>query len=245
VRTQQSWAVGGEVRHVEKIVAPILAGTRLLGAVGLNIDVTERHRAEERQRLLVAELNHRVKNTIATIQSIAKQSLADGRPLEEAREVFLKRLQALAHAHGLLTASEWRGARLLALVEDELKPYGEHARFGGEDLVLAPRAALIIRLVLHELATNAMKHGALGVPGGRVDVVWRIRRERFRLSWRESGGPAVPPPARRGFGSSLLERAVAYELQGKAALEFASQGVRYELGAPLRSLVQPDCPLPG
>ena len=211
---------------------------------GVDIDVTDRKRMEEHQKLLVAELNHRVKNTIATIQSIAKQSLANGRPLEEAREAFLRRLQALAHAHGLLTASEWRGARLSALVEDELKPYGEHARFGGEDLVLAPRAALIVRLVLHELATNAVKHGALGAPGGRVDVVWRIRRQRFRLSWRESGGPAVSAPARRGFGSSLLERAVAYELQGQADLEFASEGVRYEIEAPLRNLVEPDRAVP-
>lgn len=211
---------------------------------GVDIDITERKRMEERQKLLVAELNHRVKNTIATIQSIAKQSLANGRPLEEAREAFLRRLQALAHAHGLLTASEWRGARLSALVEDELKPYGEQARFGGEDLMLAPRAALIVRLVLHELATNAVKHGALGVAGGRIDVVWRIRRERFRLSWRERGGPAVPPPARRGFGSSLLERAAAYELQGQADLEFAAKGVRYELDAPLRSVLEPDRPVP-
>ena len=103
---------------------------------------------------------------------------------------------------------------------------------------------MIVRLVLHELATNAMKHGALGVSGGRVDVVWRMRRKRFRLSWRESGGPAVPPPARRGFGSSLLERAVAYELQGQAALEFATKGVRYALDAPLRNLVEPERPVP-
>jgi two-component sensor histidine kinase len=207
---------------------------------GVDLDVTERKRLAEQQKLLVAELNHRVKNTIATIQSIAKQSLADGRPLEEAREACLSRLQALAHAHGLLTASEWRGARLSALIEDELKPYGEHARFGGEDLVLAPRAARIVRLILHEVATNAVKHGALGVPGGRVEVVWRIRRERFRLSWRENGGPAVSPPARRGFGSSLLERAVAYELEGRADLEFAAKGSRYELSAPLHKLVEPD-----
>jgi len=211
---------------------------------GVDIDITERKRMEEQQKLLVAELNHRVKNTIATIQSIAKQSLANGRPLEEARDAFLSRLQALAHAHSLLTESQWRGAQLSALVEDELKPYGEQAHFEGEDLVLAPRAALIVRLVLHELATNAVKHGALGVPGGRVEVVWSIRRQRFRLGWRESGGPAVPPPARRGFGSSLLERAVAYELQGKSGLKFASKGVRYELSAPLRNLVEPDRPVP-
>lgn len=207
---------------------------------GVDIDITDRKRLEEQQKLLVAELNHRVKNTIATIQSIAKQSLANGRPLEEARDAFLRRLQALAHAHGLLTESEWRGARLSALIEDELKPFGEAARFGGEDLVLAPRAALTVRLILHELATNAVKHGALGLPGGRVEVGWRVRRGRFRLSWRESGGPAVSPPARRGFGSSLLERAVAYELQGRAELEFAPKGLHYELSAPLHRVLEPD-----
>ena len=207
---------------------------------GVDIDITERKRLEEQQKLLVAELNHRVKNTIATIQSIAKQSLANGRPLEEARDAFLRRLQALAHAHGLLTESEWRGARLSALNEDELKPFGGAARFGGEDLVLAPRAALTVRLILHELATNAVKHGALGLPGGRVEVGWRVRRGRFRLSWRESGGPAVSPPARRGFGSSLLERAVAYELQGRAELEFAPKGLHYELSAPLHRVLEPD-----
>jgi PAS domain S-box-containing protein len=212
---------------------------------GVDIDITERKRLEEQQKLLVAELNHRVKNTIATIQSIAQQSLATGRPLEEARDAFLSRLQALAHAHGLLTASEWRGASLSALVEDEFKPYGEHARFAGEDLVLAPRAALLVRLVLHELATNAVRHGALGVPGGRVEVNWKVRREKFGLSWRESGGPAVSPPTRRGFGSSLLERAVAYDLQGQADLQFASDGLRYELSAPLDKLIEPDRAIAG
>ena len=211
----------------------------------VDIDITERNRLEEQQKLLVAELNHRVKNTLATIQSIAKQSRANGRPLEEARDAFLRHLQALAHAHGLLTASEWRGAKLSALIEDELKPYGEHARFGGEDLVLAPSAALIVRLVVHELATNAVKHGALGVPGGRMEVVWRIRRGRFRLNWREHGGPAVSPPARRGCGSSLLQRAVAHQLQGQADLEFASTGLRYELSAPPHKLIEPERPMAG
>lgn len=94
--------------------------------------------------------------------------------------------------------------------------------------------------MLHELATNALKHGALGVPGGRVEVNWKIQRGKFRLSWREVDGPAVASPARRGFGSSLLERAVAYELQGRADLKFAAKGLRYELSAPLEKLVESD-----
>lgn len=210
---------------------------------GVDIDITERKHMEERQKLLVAELSHRVKNTLASIQSIANQSLADGRPLEEARDVFLRRLRALAQAHSLLTESEWRGARLSALVEGEFQPYGKRVSFAGEDLVLAPRAALIVGLVLHELATNAAKHGALAAHKGRVKVAWGSNGQRFRLTWRENGGPAVSAPAQRGFGSSLLERAVTYELQGRANLEFAAKGVRYELDAPLRELVAPDHPM--
>jgi len=207
---------------------------------GVDIDVTDRKRMEEQQKLLVAELNHRVKNVIASIQSIATQSLGDGRPLQAAREAFLSRLKALAHTHSLLTESEWRGARLSALIQDELKPYGQHARFVGEDLVLAPRAALVVGLLLHELATNAAKHGALTATSGQVEVAWRTNGNRFHLTWDESGGPAVSPPARRGFGSELLERAVAHELQGQAVLEFASPGVRYKLDAPIEELVGQD-----
>jgi PAS domain S-box-containing protein len=210
---------------------------------GVDIDITERKQMEERQKLLVAELNHRVKNTIASIQSIANQTLADGRPLEEAREIFLRRLGALAHTHSLLTQNDWRGARLSALVEGELKPYGKRASFAGADLVLAPRAALIVGLILHELATNAAKHGALAARKGRVEVAWGSRGESFRLTWSESGGPAVSTPARRGFGSSLLERAPAHELQGRANLEFGAKGVRYDLDAPLQELIEPERPM--
>jgi PAS domain S-box-containing protein len=210
------------------------AGGRAKRYSGVDIDITERKRLEEHQKLLVGELSHRVKNTIAVIQSIAKQSLTDGRPLAEAREAFLRRLQALAHTHGLLTESNWQGARLSALIKDELKPYGGHAIVRGEDLVLTPRAAVTLGLVLHELAANAAKHGALGVPEGRVEVTWAIEPGgHFRLRWREQGGPAVLPPARRGFGTTILERAAAYELDAQASLSFAPGGLQYELTVPL------------
>jgi PAS domain S-box-containing protein len=201
---------------------------------GVDIDLTERKRMEEHQELLVSELSHRVRNTIAIIQSIAGQSLTDGRPLAEAREAFLRRLQALAHTHGLLTESNWRGARLSALIEDELRPYGEHATRAGEDLVLTPRAAVTLGLVLHELATNAAKHGALSRPEGRVEVSWGIEASgHFRLRWRERGGPAVRPPARRGFGTTILDRAAAYELDALTSLRFEPGGLEYELSVPL------------
>jgi PAS domain S-box-containing protein len=206
---------------------------------GIDIDITERKRMEAHQKLLLAELNHRVKNTIATIQGIANLSLSGEQPLEEAREQFVRRLHALAHTHTLLTESEWRGAKLSALVQDELRPYGEHASFKGPEIVLAPRSALILGLALHELATNAAKHGALHAPTGRVEVTWEAKDGIFRLCWRERGGPPRRPPARRGFGSRLLERAVPYELQGQSSLAFLPEGVRYELTAPLRELASP------
>ena len=206
---------------------------------GVDIDITERKRLEEHQKLLLAELNHRVRNTIATIQSIAKQSLTGGRRLDEARDSFLRRLHALAHAHGLLTQSEWRGAKLSALIENELKPYGKQVTFGGEDVVLVPKAALILGLVLHELTTNAAKHGALSAPEGRIELAWQvIDATRFRLAWRERDGPEVRPGVRRGFGSRLLEKAVGYELQGQASLELAPEGACYEITAPLQELVE-------
>jgi two-component sensor histidine kinase len=220
---------------------------------GVDIDITERKRLEEHQKLLLAELNHRVKNTITTIQSIARQSLTDGRRLEEARDAFLRRLQALAQTHSLLTDSEWRGVKLSALIENELRPYGRQVSFEGADVVFSPKAALILGLVLHELTTNAAKHGALGAAEGRIDLSWRVPDgDRFCLAWHERGGPEVDPKARRGFGSRLLEEAVSYELRGEASLELAPEGARYELTAPLQELVEPtallDCggasPLP-
>ena len=170
---------------------------------------------------------------------IAKQSLADGIALGDARDAFLKRLHALAHTHSLLTESAWRGAKLSALVEDELRPYGDHASFRGQDLILMPKAALTLGLVLHELATNAAKHGALTEPAGRIEVSWTAEDDIFHLAWREHGGPLVRQPARRGFGSRLLERAVTYELSGQASLDFSPEGVRYDITAPLRELVSP------
>jgi two-component sensor histidine kinase len=240
VRTQQSWAVGGEVRHVEKIVAPILAGTRLLGAVGLNIDVTERHRAEERQRLLVAELNHRVRNMLATIGAIVRLTLTDGRPLEEAREALRDRLDALAATYDLLTASDWRGAHLGAIAANELRPYGRRARIDGEDVLLTPQAAQIVGMILHELATNAAKHGAFSTLDGRVDlrcgIVDGADGRRLRIVWTESAGPAVPAPARRGLGSSVIEEAAVRNLKARAKVEFRAEGVVYTLDAPMSAV---------
>jgi PAS domain S-box-containing protein len=193
--------------------------------VGIGVDITERKRAEERQGLLLAELSHRVKNTLAVVLGIASRTLAGDRSLPEARDTLAKRLGALAKTHELLTAAGWRGVSLRALAEAELRPYGPRAAIAGEDLTLGPKAAQTFALVLHELATNAAKHGALSAPEGRIEIGWEAADGRFRLRWRERDGPSVRPPERQGFGRTLLERGVAYELGGEVTLDFRPAGL--------------------
>ena len=151
--------------------------------------------------------------------------------------MLTKRLQALAKAHLLLTAAEWRGAKLRELAEAELKPYAKRAEILGEDVTLSPKATLSLGLVLHELATNAAKHGALSAPGGQVSVAWEVLNgadaRSLRLVWRERGGPPVPAAPRKGFGRVLIEQAAAYDLGGRATLDLRPDGAVYELEAPL------------
>jgi two-component sensor histidine kinase len=135
--------------------------------------------------------------------------------------------------HGLLTAADWRGASLRDLVAAELAPYEGRVTVGGPEVMLPPNAALSLALALHELATNALKYGALSVPEGRVEVRWSLEGGRLQLAWREGGGPLVAPPARRGFGSLLVERSVAHNLGGTARLEFRPEGLAYEVELPL------------
>jgi two-component sensor histidine kinase len=196
--------------------------------VGIGVDITERKRTEERQRLLLAELSHRVKNTLAVVLGIASRTVSGDRTLREAREMLAKRLGALAKTHELLTAADWRGVSLRALAQAELKPYGRRATLAGDDLMLAPKAAQTLALVLHELATNAAKHGALSVPAGRIEIGWAVADGRLRLLWRERDGPPVRPPERQGFGRLLLERGVAHDLDGAVTLDFRPEGLACE-----------------
>lgn len=241
VRGEALYTIGGVQRRIEDVLAPIESEGRIVGYVGVNVDVTERKEAEERQRLLLRELSHRVKNILATVQVIATRSLAKDRSLEEARELLVERLRALSTTHDLLTASGWQGASLRAIAEAELKPYGKRAALEGPEIVLSPRASQTLGLILHELVTNAAKHGALTVPEGRVELGWRlldtISGRRFRLDWHERGGPPVSPPRRQGFGRSMIERIVAYELKGEAELGFPPEGVTYWLETPAERVV--------
>jgi two-component sensor histidine kinase len=204
--------------------------------------LAEREAAARRQAMLLHELNHRVKNTLATVQGIAAQTLRTDTEPEAARGAFLARLLALAKTHDLLTATAWSGSGVREVVLAELAPFRDEARLGrvaldGPEVGLTPNATVALGMAIHELVTNAVKYGALSVPGGRVAVAWSVRapgragdgagpRRRLNLTWSEAGGPPVTPPSRRGFGSRLIERGLARELGGTARIEFAPEGVR-------------------
>jgi two-component system CheB/CheR fusion protein len=173
-------------------------------------------------------LNHRVKNSLATVQAIAFQTLKGDTPLAEARSRFEARLIALSRAHNLLTEQNWEGAGLERVVRDSVEHLAGDCRFRieGPGLWLAPRSALALALALHELGTNAAKYGALSVDGGVVDVVWQEADGIFRLDWKERGGPAVVAPTRRGFGSRLIEQGLGADLGGEARIAFEPDGLR-------------------
>jgi PAS domain S-box-containing protein len=220
---------------VEVKVSPLRGGG---AAVTLN-DVTERRRTEARQRLLVNELNHRVKNALATVQAIAAQSLRGDDVAPEARERFMARLMALARANDVLVAEDWQRASLMAIAADVAGPHGAGERFtvDGPAMHLAPQAATALALALHELATNAAKYGALSRPDGHVTLAWAVSDapvgRRLEMSWRETGGPSVSPPARTGFGTRLIERGLAGGLKAQVKLDYRPEGLVFTLSAPL------------
>ncbi len=207
-------------------------------------DITERKAAEQRAKLLIDELNHRVKNTLATVQSLASQSARGTLTSAAFRESFEGRLIALSKAHDQLTQHHWESADLRELVSGSLAPYAgvERLVLRGEDVVLRPRAVLALAMAFHELATNATKYGALSTPGGRIEIRWRpVRLEEgdgrvlLRIDWLEEGGPLVGEPNQRGFGSKLIEGSISAELGGRAGLIFAAEGLRCEMLIPLEA----------
>jgi len=205
------------------------------------LDITHRTRAAQHRELMLGELNHRVKNSLASVQAIALQTLASAPSLEAFKEGFMARLMALSNTHNLLAEDAWSGVSLRQIVLNELAPYqqDEPARteIVGAPLQLTPKIALALGMTLHELTTNAIKHGALSVPEGRVAVHWKTRRIKgqpwLRLHWSEHDGPRVAAPIRRGFGSRLIADGLAFELDGKVALEFDPAGVTCTIDVPL------------
>ncbi|WP_185020741.1 PAS domain-containing protein [Histidinibacterium lentulum] len=214
--------------------------------VSLALDMTERVRAEERQTMLMAELDHRVKNILAVVQSIARQSLGRGKGVgPEATEMLIGRLNALAQSHALLAESRWEGARLADIVESAVAAYrgdsGERIVAEGPDLKVTPKAAQTLNLAVHELVTNAAKYGALSRDGGHVTIRWRLAGDRSErrlvVTWAEHGGPPIEePPARKGFGSKLIEQVLKFELHGEVSLDYAREGLRATIDLPIEKL---------
>ena len=216
---------------------------RLLYLVRVVQDITERKAAEQRAKLLIDELNHRVKNTLATVQSLASQTARAAPTPASFRESFEGRLVALSKAHDQLTMHHWESADLRELLRAGFAPYhggAERVVMRGEDVVLRPRAALTLAMTFHELITNAAKYGALSAPGGGVEMRWQIVEAdgmpTLHVEWREQGGPPVAPPARRSFGTRLIESGVKAELGGRVEIAFAREGLRCDLDIPLASL---------
>jgi PAS domain S-box-containing protein len=209
------------------------------GAVAAFVDITDRKKMEEQRQLLLAELSHRVKNTLATVISIAHQTFSTDRNVDEARRSFASRIRALAQTHNRLADANWSGVSLEAMLRDELAPYrredGGNVHLSGPPVAFNAKCALTLGMTIHELATNAAKHGALSSKGGAVEVAWQVdpQDNQLRIRWRESGGPAVSPPERSGFGRLLLERALASDLGGDVQLEFAEDGLKCIIAIPL------------
>jgi len=231
----------GEVRWVEGMGAYERApdGT-ILRSRGVLQDVTDRKRWEEHQRLLINELNHRVKNTLAIVQGLAQQSLKGDASPGEAFSRFEARLTALAAAHSLLTRSNWEDAALdqvaRSAVDAATGDAGRRVQIEGPQVRVRPQTAVALSLALHELCTNAVKYGALGAAGGGGDLSWTLSGTSprvLRLVWREQGGPEVRRPDGKGFGRRLLEQGLARELGGVVALSFETAGVSCVIEAPL------------
>jgi len=239
VRLQRTPDAPLEERFVDFIYQPILgADGEAIGVFVEGSDVTDRVLGDRQQRLLLDELNHRVKNTLATVQAIADQTLRTNANPADFRRAFEARLMALSSTHNLLTATNWRSANLADVVGLEFKPYGpERYRLAGPEVALSPAQALALGMLFHELATNAAKHGALASGDGHVDVTWRAEAaddgRALKIEWAERDGPPVVSPTRRGFGSRLIERSLQGQLGGAAALTYAPDGVRCDIRLPL------------
>ena len=216
------------------------ADGKLVGAINMLVDITERKQAENRQKTLIDELNHRVKNTLATVQSLAAQTVRHADSAEDLYERLEARLLALSRAHDLLTRRHWEDAPLDCLVREILAPIDDgglgRVNIEGASVSVSTRQALNLTMVLNELATNAVKYGALSVDEGKVGVKWSIEQQAdcsfLVLDWRESDGPSVIPPTRRGLGSRLMERCIERDLGGDLDLAFLPEGLTCRISIP-------------
>jgi two-component sensor histidine kinase len=214
--------------------------------LAINIDVTERKQLEEQQGLLIAELDHRVKNALATVSAVASRTLEESSSMADFVTALDGRIRSMAMTHGLLSSSRWQGVSLSKLVQGELAPYASsnNTEINGPDVILRPEAGQTIAMVLHELATNAAKYGALSVKDGRVSIWWDQRLNGnlgadLVLEWQETGGPPVVDPGKSSYGTSTIRDLVPYELDGTADLKLTGDGVRCTLSIPANWLAAP------
>lgn len=221
----------GQYRWLLDTGAPYYRDRTFAGYFGSCVDVTASHAARETQQVLIDELNHRVRNTLAIVQSLARQSFRGNRPGDGA-ELFESRLQALAIAHDMLTRSTWTAVGLEEIVREVLAPWcGDGKRYSvhGEPIDVAPKAAVTLSVAIHELCNNAVRHGALSEPGGSVEISWRLAspgQGTLVIEWRETGGPQVGAPGEdSGFGTRMLKHALAAELGGDVELAFEPAGL--------------------
>ena len=230
-----------EERFVDFVYQPIRDESGAVVSIFVQgSDVTERVRAENHQKLLINELNHRVKNTLTSIQSIVSQTLRGVQTKEEASKAITNRILALSRAHNVLTAENWDGAELRTMVESSLEPFRVEGRDAihvqGTNLRVGPHAAMSIALALHELATNAVKYGALSDSSGTVNVRWALEGNEFELIWTEKGGPLVLMEDRKGFGSRLILQVLPRELQGTAHVDYRPEGIVFCLATSLEAI---------
>ena len=212
----------------------------ITGYAAITHDITERKAQEKTRQLLVDELNHRVKNTLAMVQSIARLTLRQTKSPEDFAQSFTGRIQALAGAHDVLTASSWHGADIASLVRDQLILGDTNERrlsSSGPSIKFDPQTAVSLSLVLHELGTNASKYGALSAAGGNVDFRWEIAENGtvVKLRWQERGGPKVTEPTRRGFGTFIIEQSLN-SLDGEANIRFEPAGLICDMWLPIRKM---------
>ena len=206
------------------------------GAINCFYDISERKAVEQHQRFLMGELTHRGQNLLAVIQAITSRSLPGTRPLAEEREVLQQRIQALARSQLVMINGGFEGGPVAEIIRLELEGFSDRVAVTGPGVMLNRKVAQTFGLVVHELATNATKHGALSSPGGHIAIRWSVEgvapRERFKFQWQELDGPPVVPPTRRGFGSTLLEKAAAQDFESAPTVSFVPDGLLYEIDAP-------------
>jgi PAS domain S-box-containing protein len=234
----------GQPIDVQLTVSPVRNGQgEIIGASKTAHDIGERKRAERLQLAILGEMKHRIKNVLATVQALARQTFRS-EAHNAAYDAFEARLGAMARTHDLLTTDGWQSADLARIVEQTLKPFGlENFSIEGPDLVVSSRAAMAFALGLHELATNAVKYGALSGAAGHIVISWTLKcnqPETFAFTWRENDGPAVAPPNKKGFGTRLIEAVLAAEVSGQVKLTYAPEGCVCQLIAPLSGILPAD-----